>query len=96
MPTSRAITREDTFKVTSKFTLTYGLRWERFGFPNYSDGLVYNWNSTTGNVIVSQASVAKISPLYPTSVINVVAGQAVPSADNAIVSPTGRGGLPGV
>lgn len=78
---------EDTFKVTPKLTLNYGLRWERFGFPSFRDGLVYNWNSTSGAVIVPQASLSKISPLYPTSTIDVIAGQAVPSADNALFRP---------
>ena len=78
---------EDVFKVTSKLTLNYGLRWERFGFPTYQDGLVYNWDQTTGNVIVPQAELAKINPLYPTNIIKVVGGQAVPSADNTLFRP---------
>jgi len=77
---------EDVFKVTSKMTLNYGIRWERFGFPNYQDGFVYNWSNTTGNVIVPQATLSKVNPLYP-STIKVVAGQAVPGADNALLRP---------
>lgn len=54
---------EDVFKVTPKLTLNYGLRWEYFSFPSYEDGLNYNWNPTTGDVIIPQAAVNKVSPL---------------------------------
>jgi Carboxypeptidase regulatory-like domain len=70
----------DTFKVNRRLTLTYGLRWDYFGSPTYGDGLDYNWDPVTSNVIVPQADLAKVSPLYPSN-INVVAGNPVPSPD---------------
>ncbi len=40
-----------------------------------------NWDPATGNVIVPQGAMDKISPLYPSN-INIVAGDVVPKPDN--------------
>ena len=68
----------DTFRINKRLTLTYGLRWDYFPSPSFSDGLQYNWNPATGTILVPQAALSKISSLYPTN-IQVVAGQVVPS-----------------
>jgi hypothetical protein len=65
---------QDSFKVSKRLTLDLGLRWDHFGPSNYKDGLIYNWDPATGNVIVPQAALSKVSPLYPTNTIKVVAG----------------------
>ncbi len=67
---------QDSFKVSKRLTLDLGLRWDHFGPSNYEDGLIYNWDPKTGNVIVPQSALSKVSPLYPTSTVNVVAGNA--------------------
>jgi hypothetical protein len=67
---------QDYFKATSRLTLEMGLRWDRFGAANYDDGLIYNWDPTTGNVIVPEAALQSISPLYPTNTIKVTTGKA--------------------
>src|SRR5207247_1936474 len=71
----------DTFKVTPKLTLDYGLRWDRFSATTYDDGLMYNWDPKTGNIIVLEKALLKVSPLYP-STINVVTGKVVPDPDS--------------
>ncbi|HEY3132897.1 MAG TPA: TonB-dependent receptor [Acidobacteriota bacterium] len=71
----------DSFKVTQKLTLDYGLRWDYYGRPEFLDGLMYNWDSATGNVIVASDAMSKIHPLYPTNRIKVVSGDVVPKAD---------------
>jgi Carboxypeptidase regulatory-like domain len=67
---------QDAFKVSKSLTLDLGLRWDHFGPGAYDDGLMYNWDPKTGNVIVPQSALNSISPLYPTNIIKVVAGQA--------------------
>jgi hypothetical protein len=64
---------QDTFKVSRRLNLDLGLRWDRFGAATYADELIYNWDPTTGNVIVPKGASAKISPLYPKN-IQVVEG----------------------
>jgi hypothetical protein len=68
----------DTFKVTSKLTLDMGLRWDYFATPRYQDGLQYNWDPTTGNVVVPADAVSEISPLYPSN-ISIVTGNVFPT-----------------
>jgi hypothetical protein len=77
---------EDVFKLTPKLTLTGGLRWEILAFPTYNDGLVYNWDPTTGDVIIPQSAVDKVSPLYPKN-ITLIPGSAVPKSDKALFRP---------
>ena len=69
----------DTWKVNRKLTLDYGLRWDYFGPSTFRDGLQYNWDPATGNVIVPQDKMSKITPLYPVNTIKVVAGQVIPA-----------------
>lgn len=64
---------EDTFKISSHLNLDYGLRWDYFGPAAFQDGKMYNWNPTTGNVIVPASQLSAVSPAYP-STINVSTG----------------------
>ncbi|PYT27439.1 MAG: hypothetical protein DMG58_20385, partial [Acidobacteria bacterium] len=70
----------DTFKVSPKLTLDIGLRWDRFSATTYDDGLMFNWDSKTGKVIVPEKAISKVSPYYPNT-IGVVSGQVVPDPD---------------
>ena len=69
----------DTYKITRKLTLDYGLRWDYFAAATYEDNLQFNWDPSTGNVVVPSSTIGKISPLYPTNLIKVVPGQVIPS-----------------
>jgi hypothetical protein len=70
----------DTFKVSSRLTLDLGLRWDYFSAPYYQDGLQYNWDSATGNVVVPSGALGSVSPLYPKN-ITIVAGEVEPDSD---------------
>src|SRR5581483_7026822 len=64
---------QDSFKVNNRLTLDLGVRWDRFGSPTFSDGLMLNWDPNTGNIIIPEGTQNKISPLYPKN-INIVTG----------------------
>ncbi len=77
----------DTFKVSSRLTVDMGFRWERFGPARFEDGLMFNWDQSTGNVIVETGAMQSISPLYPTNQIKVVEGRATERPSNRNFRP---------
>ena len=70
----------DAFKVSNRLTLDLGLRWDRFGSPSYSDGLQYNWDPVSGNVMVPSNVLSRVSALYPKN-IALVAGDVAQRPD---------------
>ena len=76
----------DTFKVNTRLTLDYGLRWDFFFPGKYDHGLQYNWDPTTGNVVVTPAAMEKLHPLYPAN-ITVVPGEVIPQVDGMNLAP---------
>ncbi|HZY61941.1 MAG TPA: TonB-dependent receptor [Edaphobacter sp.] len=77
---------EDSFKVTPKLTLNYGIRWDLYGTPKANDHLMYNWDPKTGNVVVDPKGIDKVSPLYP-STIMVAPGQVQAIMDKSDIVP---------
>ena len=73
----------DTFRVTSKLTLDYGLRWDYEGIATYADGLIYTFNPATDEVIVPASKVNDINPLFPGLIGNatIVTGNPQPTPD---------------
>jgi hypothetical protein len=84
--TEYGIYAEDSFKLTPRLNINYGIRWDIYGTPNASDHLMYNWDPSTGDVIVDPAALAKVSPLYP-STISVKAGSVRAIADKTDIAP---------
>src|SRR5690348_5202538 len=70
---------EDSFKVSQRLTLQYGLRWDYFVSPSYDDKMMYKFDPASGNVVVPQEVLAKVSPLYKG--IPLAPGKVVSSSD---------------
>jgi hypothetical protein len=76
----------DTFKVTQKLTLDYGLRWDYFANASYDDGLMYNFDLQSGSVIIPSNVISKVHPLYPKN-IPIKSGEVVPKGDKKNFRP---------
>ncbi len=69
---------QDAWRVHSRLTLEYGVRYE-YQFPAHdADGLMYNFDPSTGNLVVpdSTRGSSSINPLLPSSISIVSASAA--------------------
>ena len=77
---------QDSFQLSQRLTLNYGLRWDYYGSPSAPDHLAYNFDPATGEVIVDPSATAKVSPLYPSN-ITVVPGRVYAVTDKTDFAP---------
>lgn len=77
---------QDSFKISPKLNIDYGLRWDIYGTPTAADHLMYNFDPTTGNVIVDPGGISKVSTFYPTT-IAVQSGDVRALVDKTNVAP---------
>jgi hypothetical protein len=77
----------DTFKITDKLTLDFGLRWDYYSAPTFKDGLMFNWDPATGNVIVAPGTLSQVNPAYPQNTTRVLEGEVVPTPDKRNFRP---------
>jgi hypothetical protein len=76
----------DTFKISSRLTLDYGLRYDYYALPTFTDGLMYNWDKATDTVNVTPEGRNRIHPLYPGN-IKIGTGPVVPVPDKKNIRP---------
>lgn len=76
----------DTFRVTPRLTLDYGVRSDYYGSPAYKDGYMANWDPATGDLVVGPGTFTSISPYFPKS-IAVRTGEVVPKAKDTNFRP---------
>jgi hypothetical protein len=76
----------DTFKVSSRLTLDYGVRYDYYALPTFTDGLMFNWDKATNTVNVTPEGSSRIHPLYPTN-IKIGTGPVIPVPDKRNIRP---------
>lgn len=68
---------QDDFKVSSRLTLSYGVRYEYNKPPTDRFDLIYNFNQVSGGLVVpNQQALSRTLPIYPKEIPIVTASQA--------------------
>jgi len=62
----------DDFKVNSRLTVNYGIRYEYHPGWMEDNGNLSMFDITTGNIVVQDGSIGKVSPLFPKNYVNIV------------------------
>jgi hypothetical protein len=76
----------DSFRVTSRLTLDYGVRWDYYTTPVYDDGYMSNWDPATNKVTVAPGTLTAVSTFFPKGA-TVVLGDVVPKAKTTNFRP---------
>ena len=76
----------DSFRVTSRLTLDFGVRWDYYTTPVYDDGYMSNWDPATGRVTVAPGTLTAVSSFFPKAA-TVVLGDVVPKAKTTNFRP---------
>ena len=69
----------DSYRVTSRLTVDFGVRWDYYTTPVYDDGYMSNWNPATNQVTVAAGTITAVSSFFPKAAV-VVLGNPVPKA----------------
>jgi hypothetical protein len=74
---------QDDFKATPELTVTYGVRLQHYGAPTETNGLFYNFDFENSRVVVPDASVDRVVPVWPAA-IPVVGNSAAGYPDSLV------------
>jgi len=76
----------DSWRLTSRLTVDYGVRWDYYATPVYDDGYMSNYDPATGHVIVANGTLTSVSAFYPKAA-TVVIGNPVPKPNKKNFRP---------
>jgi hypothetical protein len=76
----------DSFRVTSRLTLDFGVRWDYYTTPVYDDGYMSNWDPATNRVIIASGTLTAVSTFFPKGA-TVVLGNPIPKAKTTNFRP---------
>lgn len=75
----------DDFKVSPRLTLNYGLRYELHPGWTEENGYLSMFDVNSGNIVVKDGSMAKVSALFPQGYVNVVEASSLGLPGNTII-----------
>ncbi len=76
---------QDDFKISPKLTLNLGVRYEYHSPWQENHGFISAFDIKTGSMVVPDASIAKVSPLYPKSYLPLIGATAAGYSDKTLI-----------
>jgi hypothetical protein len=75
----------DEFKVNSKLTINYGARYEIHPPWSSGNGTASVFDTKTGQIVVADGTIGKVSPLLPRGYVNVVEASAAGYSGSSLI-----------